>query len=64
MKPLNQQERNSALLKYLLAFVICLVLFALVFYVGSNVSKKEMEVLKNKIQSLKLAWINKLKCLA
>lgn len=63
MKPLNQQERNSALIKYLVALAICLLMFGLIFYVGSNVSKKEMEVLRKQNSEFKTSMDKQTKML-
>lgn len=63
MKPLNQKERNNALLKYILALAVVLLLFGIVFYMGSNVSKKEMEVLRSQNEEFKTAMNKQTKML-
>ena len=55
MKPLNQQERNSAFIRYILALVISLVLFGMLFFTGSRLPQKEVQMLRNQNAEYKSA---------
>jgi hypothetical protein len=47
MKPLNQQERTNAFIRYILALAVSMFLFGTLFYTSSRLPQKELEVLKN-----------------
>ena len=55
MKPLNQQERNSAFLRYVLALAVSLLLFGILFFTGSRLPQKEMQILRNQNAEYKSA---------
>jgi hypothetical protein len=47
MRPLNQQERNSTFLRYLLALAVSMLLFGVLFFTGSRLPQKELDILKS-----------------
>ena len=55
MKPLNQQERNSAFVRYILALTVSLILFAMLFFTGSHLPQKEMDMLRSQNAEYKMA---------
>ncbi len=46
MKPLNQQERSSAFIRYVLALAVAMLLFGMLFFVGGHMPEKELQVLR------------------
>lgn len=55
MKPLNQQERNSAFVRYILALAVSLFLFGVLFFTGSRLPQKELQILRNQNAEYKSA---------
>ena len=55
MKPLNQQERNSIFIRYLLALAVSMLLFGMLFYTGSRLPQKELDILRSQNAEYKSA---------
>ena len=47
MKPLNQQERTSTFIRYILALAVSMLLFGMLFFIGSHLPQKELDVLRS-----------------
>lgn len=47
MKPLNQQERNSTFIRYILALIVSMLLFGMLFFTGSRLPQKELDILRS-----------------
>ena len=61
MKPLNQQERSSNFMRYILALAVTLALFGMLFFTGSHLPQKELEVLRSQNAEYKTAMTKQTK---
>ena len=64
MKPLNQQERNSNFIRYILALAVTFGLFGMLFFTGSHLPQKELEVLRSQNAEYKAAMSRQTKMVA
>ena len=55
MKPLNQQERNSTFIRYILALAVSMLLFGMLFFTGGHLSQKEVDILRSQNAEYKSA---------
>ncbi|MCW3128075.1 MAG: hypothetical protein JWO03_3733 [Bacteroidetes bacterium] len=55
MKPLNQQERNNTFIRYILALIVSMLLFGALFFTGSRLPQKELDVLRTQNAEYKSA---------